>query len=158
MDQFRIATILHTYVYRHYVCVSKLSIRVYLWGYGTLNLRGYSSPSIFNKVWFEHNLSSMYNQTNNIQTKGFKVNSVSYLHHQSPLSNFISTEQAGLSRATLQISSEFSSNFLLRIHKSQLIQRLLRYSIFNILMSSSILGRFHFEDFKNTVWSPKLQA
>ena len=38
-------------------------------------------------------------------------------------------KQAGLSRATLEISSEFSSYFLLRTHKSQLVQR---YSIINI--------------------------
>ena len=66
--------------------------------------------------------------------------------------------QAGLSKATLEISSEFSSNFLLRTHKSQLIQWLLRYSIFNILRSSSIVGCLHFEDLKNRVWSSKLQA
>ena len=39
--------------------------------------------------------------------------------------------QAGLSRATLEISSEFSSNFPLRNHTSQSIQWLLRYSVFD---------------------------
>jgi hypothetical protein len=55
-------------------------------------------------------------------------------------------EQAGLSRATLKISSEFSSKFLLRTHKSQSKQWLfLRYSPFDILRSSSVVDRLHFK-------------
>ena len=41
---------------------------------------------------------------------------------------------------TLEIYSEFSSNFPLRIHKSRSIQWLMRYSTFNIMRSSSIGG------------------
>ena len=66
-------------------------------------------------------------------------------------------KQAGLSRATLEISYEFSSNFPLRTHKSQSIQWLLRYSTFNILRSSSIGGCLYLKDLLNMVWSYKLK-
>ena len=56
--------------------------------------------------------------------------------------------KAGLSRATLEIPSEFSSNFSLRTHKSRSIQWLHGYSTFNILRSFSIGGCLHFEDLK----------
>ena len=54
-------------------------------------------------------------------------------------------KQAGLSRATLEISYEFSSSFPLRTHKSRSIQWLLRYSTFNILRLSSIGGHLPLE-------------
>ena len=53
------------------------------------------------------------------------------------------TRQDGLSRATLEISSEFSINLPLRTRKTQNIQWLLRYSTFNILRSSFIGGCLH---------------
>ena len=54
-------------------------------------------------------------------------------------------KQAGLSRATLEISFEFYSNFTLFTHFiSQSIQWLMRYCL-------------HFEDFKDMVWSSKLK-
>ena len=65
--------------------------------------------------------------------------------------------QAGLSRATLKISSEFSSNFSLRTHNSQSIEWLLRYSNYNILRPSSYAGRLHLKDLYNIVWSYKLK-
>ena len=68
-----------------------------------------------------------------------------------------SKKQAGLSRATLEITSEHSSNFPLRTHKSQSIQLLLRYSTFNILRSSSIGGCLHFKDLWNLVLSSSLK-
>jgi hypothetical protein len=69
----------------------------------------------------------------------------------------IKWEQAGLSRATLEISSEFSSEFPLRTHKSQSIQWLLRYSPFEILRSASVVDRLHFKDLKIHFWRSKLQ-
>ena len=62
-------------------------------------------------------------------------------------------KQAGLSRATLEISSECSSDFPLRTHNSWSIQWLLRYSTLNILRLSSIGGRLHFKKFLILVWS-----
>jgi hypothetical protein len=55
-------------------------------------------------------------------------------------------EQAGLSRATLKISSEFYSNFSLRTHNSQSIERLPKYYNYNILRPSSYGGCLHLED------------
>ena len=71
----------------------------------------------------------------------------------------IQRKQAGLSRATLKISSEFSSNFPLRTHKSHSIQWLLRCSTFNFFRSSSIGGHLpsSFGGFKNMIWSSKLK-
>ena len=66
-------------------------------------------------------------------------------------------EQAGQSRATLDISSEFSSNFPLRTHKSRSMQGLLRYSTLNILMSSYIGGCLHLKDLYNIIWSYKIK-
>ena len=60
-------------------------------------------------------------------------------------------KQAGLSRATLEISSEFSSNFLLRTY-SHNWYRDIPFSVF--LRSSSIVGLLHFEDLK--IWSGHL--
>jgi uncharacterized membrane protein len=63
-------------------------------------------------------------------------------------------KQAGLSRATLEISFDLSSNFILRTH-SHNWYRDIPFSVF--LRLSSIVGVLHFEDLKNMVWLFKLK-
>ena len=57
-----------------------------------------------------------------------------------PKKIIIKIKQAGLSRATLEISPDFSSNFPLRTHKS-----------------TSIKGCFNFKDLLNIVWTSTLK-
>jgi AAA15 family ATPase/GTPase len=66
-------------------------------------------------------------------------------------------KKAGLSKATLKISSEFSSKFSQRTHNSKSIEWLLRYSNSNIWRPSSYGARLHLKDLYNIVWSSKLK-